>query len=433
MLPTDVESAQIVEPATRIAGEVRVPGDKSIAHRALMLAALAEGDSRIEGLPDGEDVAATVACLRGLGVRIDRTGGPARVHGGGWRSFSPSHGPLDCANSGTTMRLMLGILSGSWISATLDGDASLRRRPMARVVEPLRIMGARIQSQDGRAPLTVTGARLQGRRHVLAVPSAQVKSALLLAGLTASGPTTVVEPVATRDHTERLLRAMGTDVKATADGVVIRPSQQPLRPIDLSVPGDFSSAAFWMAAAALRPGWSVTIREVGLNPSRTAFLRLLESMGAEIHVDTDVPGIEPLGSVTVTGRRMHAVTMGAADVAAAIDEIPALLSVATQAEGTTVIEGAAELRVKESDRLATMSEGLRRMGAVVDERADGVSIHGQAALQGATVQSRGDHRIAMALAVAGLAASGPTTIEGAESVAVSYPEFFTHLQELTHG
>jgi 3-phosphoshikimate 1-carboxyvinyltransferase len=428
--PTDVESAQIVEPATRVAGVLRVPGDKSIGHRALILAALAQGDSRIDGLPEGEDVAATVACLRGLGVKIERTGGPARVHGRGWRSFGPPHGPLDCANSGTTMRLLLGVLSGSWVSATLDGDASLRRRPMARVVEPLRAMGARIQSQDGRAPLMVTGARLQGRRHVLSVPSAQVKSALLLAGLSASGPTSVVEPVATRDHTERLLRAMGTEVHLAAGTVEVRPSHQPLRPIDLSVPGDFSSAAFWMAAAALRPGWSVTIREVGLNPSRTAFLRLLQSMGAEIHVDAGNAGIEPLGSVTVTGRRLRAVTMGAADVAAAIDEIPALLCVATQAEGTTIIEGAAELRVKESDRLATMSEGLRRMGAVVDERADGVSIHGQASLLGATVESHGDHRIAMALAVAGLVASGPTTIEGADCVAVSYPDFFTALQDL---
>jgi 3-phosphoshikimate 1-carboxyvinyltransferase len=427
---TDVESAQIVEPATRVAGELRVPGDKSIGHRALMLAALAQGESRIDGLPEGEDVAATVACLRSLGVSIERSGGPVRVHGRGWRSFGPPHGPLDCANSGTTMRLMLGILSGSWVSATLDGDASLRRRPMARVIEPLRSMGAGIQSQDGRAPLTVTGARLQGRRHVLSVPSAQVKSALLLAGLSASGPTTVVEPMPTRDHTERLLRAMGTDVTTTADGVVIRPSHQPLRPIDLSVPGDFSSAAFWMAAAALRPGWSVTIRDIGLNPSRTAFLDLLESMGAEIHVDEGDAGVEPLGSVTVTGRRLRAITIGAADVAAAIDEMPALLSVATQAEGTTIIEGAAELRVKESDRLATMSEGLRRMGAIVDERADGVSIQGQASLLGATVDSHGDHRIAMALAVAGLVASGPTTIEGADCVAISYPDFFADLREL---
>jgi 3-phosphoshikimate 1-carboxyvinyltransferase len=329
------------------------------------------------------------------------------------------------------MRLMLGILSGSWVSATLDGDASLRRRPMARVVEPLRTMGATIESRDGRAPLTVTGMRLQGRRHVLSVPSAQVKSALLLAGLSASGPTTVVEPVATRDHMERLLRAMGTDVSATADGVVIRPSHQPLRPIDLSVPGDFSSAAFWMAAAALRPAWSVTIREVGLNPSRTAFLGLLQSMGAEIHVDVDDQGFEPRGSVTVTGRPLRAVTIGAAEVAATIDEIPALLSLATQAEGTTTIEGAAELRVKESDRLATMADGLRRMGAIVDDRPDGVSIHGQASLRGATVESHGDHRIAMALAVAGLVASGPTTIEDADCVAVSYPDFFADLKELT--
>jgi len=293
-------------------------------------------------------------------------------------------------------------------------------------------MGARIESRDGRAPLTVTGARLQGRRHVLAVASAQVKSALLLAGLSASGPTTVVEPMPTRDHTERLLRAMGTDVAATADGVVIRPSHQPLRPIDLLVPGDFSSAAFWMAAAALRPGWSVTIRGVGLNPSRTAFLRLLQSMGTEIRVDADESGIEPAGSVTVTGRPLRAITIGAADVAAAIDEIPALLSVATQAAGTTVIEGAAELRVKESDRLATMAEGLHRMGAVIDERADGVSIQGGASLHSATVESQGDHRIAMALAVAGLVASGPTTIEDADCVAVSYPDFFADLQELTH-
>jgi 3-phosphoshikimate 1-carboxyvinyltransferase len=430
---TDVESAHIVEPATSVAGEVRVPGDKSIAHRALMLAALAQGESRIDGLPDGEDVAATVACLRGLGVQIDRIGGPARVHGGGWRSFHRPQGPLGCANSGTTMRLLLGVLSGSWVSATLDGDASLRRRPMSRVIDPLHTMGARIESLDGRAPLIVTGARLQGRRHVLAVASAQVKSALLLAGLSASGPTTVVEPMATRDHTERLLRAMGTDLATTADGVVIRPSHQPLRPIDLSVPGDFSSAAFWIAAAALRPGWSVTIRDVGLNPSRTAFINVLTSMGAEIHVDADDDGIEPRGSITVTGRPLHAVTLGAADVAAAIDEIPALLSVATQAEGSTIIEGAAELRIKESDRLATMSEGLRRMGAIVDERADGVSIQGQASLRGATVDSHGDHRIAMALAVAGLVSSGPTTIEGADSVAVSYPNFFTDLQELTNG
>jgi len=397
-----------------------------------MLAALAQGESWVHGLPEGEDVLATVACLRSLGANIQRSGRTARIRGAGLSSFATPHGDLDCANSGTTMRLLLGLLAGSAISATLDGDASLRRRPMDRVIEPLRSMGARIEAQDGRAPVTVTGTSLQGRRHALAIASAQVKSSLLLAGLSASGPTTVVEPAPTRDHTERLLRAMGTDVTATADGVVVRPSHQPLRPIELAVPGDFSSAAFWMAAAALRPGWSVIIGDVGLNPTRTAFLALLRSMSAEVKIEGPSADIEPRGMLTVTGQRLRAIALGAADVAAAIDEIPALLVLATQAEGVTTIEGAGELRVKESDRIATMADGLRRMGAIVEERPDGVSVHGPAALHGATVESQGDHRVAMALAVAALVASGPTTIEGADCVAVSYPNFFAQLQELSH-
>jgi 3-phosphoshikimate 1-carboxyvinyltransferase len=431
---TDVESAQTIEPAARVAGELRVPGDKSIAHRALILAALAQGESWIRGLPEGEDVSATVGCLRALGANLQRRGGTAQIRGSGLRSFATPHGPLDCANSGTTMRLLLGALAGSSISATLDGDTSLRRRPMARVIEPLTRMGARIESADGRAPLAVTGTALQGRRHMLPVPSAQVKSAILLAGLSASGPTTVVEPVATRDHTERLLRAMGTDVGGADGTVVIRPSHQPLRPIELTVPGDFSSAAFWMAAAALQPGWSITMRDVGLNPTRTAFLRLLRSMGVEVNDgEPSDSEIEPRGAVRVTGRGLRAVALSAAEVAGAIDEIPVLLALATRAEGITTINGAGELRVKESDRIATMAEGLRRMGAAVEERPDGVSIHGPAKLHGATVESHGDHRIAMALAVAGLTASGPTRIEGADCVAVSYPNFFAQLRELTHA
>jgi 3-phosphoshikimate 1-carboxyvinyltransferase len=428
----EVQSARTVSPAARVAGELAVPGDKSIAHRALMLATLAQGESWVHGLPEGEDVLATIACLRALGADLQRSGRTARIRGAGLRSFATPHGYLDCANSGTTMRLLLGVLAGSSISATLDGDASLRRRPMARVIDPLESMGARIESQDGRAPLGVRGTSLQGRRHALPVSSAQVKSALLLAGLSASGPTTVVEPVPTRDHTERLLRAMGTDVGATVDGLVIRPSHQPLRPIELAVPGDFSSAAFWMAAAALRPGWSVIIGDIGLNPTRTAFLTLLRSMGAEVKIDGPSADIEPRGLLSVTGRGLRAIVLGAADVAAAIDEIPALLVLATQAEGTTTINGAGELRVKESDRIATMADGLRRMGAIVEERPDGVSIEGPAALHGATVESHGDHRVAMALAVAALVASGPTTIEDADCVAVSYPNFFAQLQELTH-
>jgi 3-phosphoshikimate 1-carboxyvinyltransferase len=429
----EVESAQTVRPAARVAGELAVPGDKSIAHRALILAALAQGESWIHGLPEGEDVLATVGCLRALGANLQRSGRTARIRGAGLRSFATPHGHLDCANSGTTMRLLLGVLTGSAVSATLDGDASLRRRPMARVIEPLRSMGAKIESPEGRAPLAVTGTSLQGRRHTLPVASAQVKSALLLAGLSASGPTTIVEPTPTRDHTERLLRAMGTDVSATVEGIVTRPSHQPLRPLELSIPGDFSSAAFWLAAAALRPDWSVIIGDIGLNPTRTAFLALLRSMGAEVKVEEPTADIEPRGQVTVTGHGLRAVVLGAADVAAAIDEIPALMVLATQAEGTTSIDGAGELRVKESDRIATMADGLRRMGAVVEERPDGVSIKGPTPLNGTAVESHGDHRVAMALAVAALVASGPTTIEGADCAAVSYPNFFAQLQDLTHA
>src|ERR1700736_3201854 len=388
----EVQSARTVSPATRVAGELSVPGDKAIAHRVLMLAALAQGESWVHGLPEGEDVLATVACLRGLGADLQRSGRTARIRGGGLSSFATPHGSLDCANSGTTMRLLLGMIAGSSISATLDGDASLRRRPMDRVIEPVVRMGARIEAQAGRAPIAVKGTSLQGRLYALPIASAQVKSALLLAGLSASGPTTVVEPTPTRDHTERLLRAMGTDVNATADGVVIRPSHQPLRPIELAVPGDFSSAAFWMTAAALRPGWSVIIGDVGLNPTRTGFLELLRSMGAGVKVEAPAVDTEPSGRVTVTGQRLRPIVIGAAAVAAAIDEIPALLVLATQAQGVTTIDGAGELRVKESDRIATMAEGLRRMGAVVEERPDGVSVHGPAALRGATVDSHGAHR-----------------------------------------
>jgi 3-phosphoshikimate 1-carboxyvinyltransferase len=341
------------------------------------------------------------------------------------------------------MRLLLGLLSGSRVSATLDGDGSLRRRPMARVIDPLRRMGARIESDDGRAPLFVKGMALQGRRHVLNTPSAQVKSAILLAGLAASGPTSVVEPVATRDHLERLMIAMGADLKKilppplAGEGrgggstIELRPSHRPLQPLQLEVPGDLSSAAFWLAAAAIRPGWSVTIQGVGLNPTRTAFLRILERMGARVDVDLGPSEIEPSGSITVTGGTLTSISLGSAEVAAAIDEIPVIISLASQASGVTVISGAAELRVKESDRLAAMAEGLRRMGARVEERPDGISIDGPTTLHGATVASQGDHRIAMALAIAGLVADGPTTIEDADCVAVSYPEFFAHVRRIT--
>lgn len=441
---SEVGTVEVVHPAHQVSGELRVPGDKSIAHRALMLSSLADADSRLSGLPDGEDVRATIACLRNLGVRLSPSplsGWPGRglivtpptalgSQGGG---FVTPHGPLDCANSGTTMRLLLGLLAGSSISASLDGDTSLRRRPMARVIDPLRRMGANIESADGHAPLYVSGTPLEGRYHALPKPSAQVKSAILLAGLFARGPTTVVEPVATRDHTERLLKAMGAEIYSSGTTVDLRPTQRPLRAIDIGVPGDFSSAAFWMAAAALRSGWSITIRDVGLNPTRTAFLQILERMGAEVIVNETSNEIEPIGSVRVAGRPLRAIELGPDEVAAAIDEIPAFLVLASQAQGVTSINGASELRVKESDRIGAMAEGLRRMGASVDERPDGVSIEGPVRLRGATIASKGDHRIAMAFAIAGLVASEPTTIEDADAAAVSYPEFFSDLRGIIDG
>lgn len=444
MSRSEIGTLAVVRPVSLVAGEVRVPGDKSIAHRALMLAAIADGESTIGGLPDGEDVRATVACLRNLGVRVTNdaspspAGGrsyrvfpsPARGGGSGW-GFATPRGPLDCANSGTTMRLLLGLLAGSRVAASLDGDQSLRSRPMARVIEPLRRMGARIDSSDGRAPLRVQGSGLQGRHHVLPVASAQVKSAILLAGIAASGPTTLVEPIATRDHTERLLQVMGADIRREGTMIDLRPSHRPLRPLHMTLPGDFSSAAFWMAAAALRPDWSITVRGVGLNPSRLAFINLLRRMGADVQLDLTDDNPEPRGSLRVVGRQLQAIEIGAAEVAAAIDEIPALLILATQAEGVTAVSGAAELRVKESDRLAAMALGLRAMGAAVDERPDGISVRGPVRLRGAVIDSRGDHRIAMAFAIAGLVADGSTSIHDAEAVAVSYPRFFRDLQEIS--
>jgi 3-phosphoshikimate 1-carboxyvinyltransferase len=414
--------------------EIRVPGDKSIAHRALILGALAEGESVIDQVPTGKDVLATEACLRALGVAVVRTDVRVHVRGGGLAAWRTAGMPLDCQNSGTTMRLLTGVLAASGVTASLTGDASLCRRPMARVVEPLRAMGARIASRDGMAPLRIEGTALIGRHHRLPIPSAQVKSALLLAGLYAQSPTSVEEPVPTRDHTERLLRAMGAVVTAHGGRTDVEPLAAPLQPLSLTIPGDFSSAAFWLAAAAMRPGLTVRIVGVGLNPTRTAFLGMLERMGAEVSLDhqTDA-AVEPLGDVTVTGRTLRGLRVDAEGAAAAVDEIPILMAVATQAEGTTSIDGAAELRVKESDRLKSMTDGLRRMGARVEELPDGVRIVGPTPLRPATVDAAGDHRVAMALAVAGLLAESPIQIVGAASADVSYPGFFKQLELVAGG
>ncbi len=427
-------TVEVIQPASALSAELRVPGDKSIAHRALILGALAGGDSQVDGVPEGKDVRATVECLVGLGCEIEASGASRHVHGRGLSAWRSPQGVLDCKNSGTTMRILTGALAGSRVLATLAGDASLSRRPMERVVQPLRRMGARITSADGRAPLTIEGTGLAGCDHTLPQASAQVKTALLLAGLHAAGSTIVREPYPTRDHTERLLTAMGARVSRADGAIRIEPVQGSLSPLPMSIPGDFSSAAFFFAAASLRPGWTVTVSDVGLNPSRTAFLDILSEMGAQVQVQLDdAPAVEPKGRVTVRGAGLRAIRLDADRVAQAIDEIPVLLVVASQAEGTTTVAGAAELRLKESDRLATMAEGLRRMGMPVDETPDGIAVQGPSPLQPARVGSAGDHRVAMALAVAGLVAGGPVAIDDASVVSVSYPTFFRDLRAAAHG
>ncbi len=418
-----------VTPAGRLAGRVRISGDKSISHRAALVGALARGDTVIHNFLRADDCLHTLSCLKAVGVSIEDEGDGVLVHGAGaqWRQPSAA---LDAGNSGTTMRLLAGILAGQRFSAEITGDASLRRRPMDRVIEPLAQMGAQIVALgDGRfPPLRITGGSLRGIAYTLPVASAQVKSAVLLAGLLAQGQTSVVEPTPTRDHTERMLAAFGAPVRR--DGNRVSLTAAALRGREVHVPGDISSAAFLLAAAAARPGSELTVEDVGLNPTRTGVLDVLRSMGARVEIrQTGEDNGEPVGSVTVRGQRLRGVTIGGSLIPRVIDELPVLCVTAAAAEGETVISGAAELRVKESDRIAVIARGLRALGGEVEERPDGLTVYGSS-LHGGRVASAGDHRIAMAFAVAGLLADGPVTIEGAESIAVSFPEFTRVLREV---
>ena len=420
----------VVSPARRLRGRVRVPGDKSISHRAALIGALARGDTVIHNFLRADDCLHTVSCLRALGVGIEDEGSRLIVRGMGPRWRAPMT-PLDAGNSGTTMRLLAGILAGQPFQTELTGDASLRTRLMDRIVEPLSRMGARIvASGDGRfPPLRITGGSLRGITYTLPVASAQVKSAVLLAGLLAEGPTTVVEPTPTRDHTERMLAAFGAPIRRDGDRVSVTAAA--LRGNEVRVCGDISSAAFLLAAAAAMPGSELTVEHVGLNPTRTGFLDVLRALGAEVDVrQTGEDTGEPVGAVTVRGQRLRGVRVGGSLIPRVIDELPVLCVIATAAEGETVISDAAELRVKESDRIAVIARGLRALGGEVEERPDGLTVYGSR-LHGGRVGSAGDHRIAMAFAVAGLLAGGPVTVEGAESIKVSFPEFGRVLQEVT--
>ncbi len=412
-------------------GSVRVPGDKSIGHRAVLFNAMAEGRAVVRGAPRGLDVRSSIAVMRALGAGIEEgADGVLRIQGLAMRFAQPA-APLDCGNSGTTMRLVCGLLAGQGVEAELIGDASLSRRPMERVARPLRAMGAAIDTTDGHAPIRVHPAALRAGEHHLEVASAQVKSALVLAGLAAAGTTTVVEPVPTRDHTERMLAAMGVDCHVDGCRVTIQGPATP-RAVDVDVPGDPSSAAFLLVAALVVPGSRVSVTDVCLNPGRSGFLEILARMGADLRVEErrDVGG-EPVGTVTASAGALVGTEIGGAVIPAAIDELPILAVAAAFAQGTTVIRDAEELRVKESDRVATTVALLRALGGDAEERTDGLVIRGRGGLPGGgRVEGADDHRIVMSAAVAGLGSAGGARIGGAEAARVSFPEFFSALEEL---
>jgi len=426
-------TAVTIAPARRLRGRLRVPGDKSISHRYAMLAALADGVSVLTHFAPGADCRSTLACLRRLGVDVkEGPAGTVTVMGRGSQRLSSPAAALDAGNSGTTLRLLSGILAGQPFSTTIGGDASLSRRPMRRIIEPLERMGAGVESTGGRPPLTIHGTALHAIAHQPEVPSAQIKSAVLLAGLHADGTTSVVEPAATRDHTERALVAFAGTVHIDRLTVSV-PGGQRLIGRPLSVPGDFSSAAFWLVAAAALPGSRVEIEDVGLNPTRTALLDVLRRFGARVTVepaaDRDDAGGEPRGLVTVESDRIGAIEIAPDEVPGLIDELPAIAALAAHG-GMVTVRGAAELRVKESDRIAALVAGFRAIGLDGDEQPDGFTIRGSSAPRGGVADARGDHRMAMAFAIAALAATQPSTIDGADAVAISYPDFFETLDRL---
>lgn len=417
-------------------GRVRVQGDKSVSHRALILGALGRGPTRVEGLLEAEDVLHTAQILRDLGVAVERRGRIWTVEGRGLRGLSEPANVLDVGNSGTGIRLLAGVLAGQPFTSFITGDASVVRRPMRRIVEPLTRMGARIVSKSGgRAPLAVTGGRLRGITYRLPVASAQVKSCLLLAGLFARGRTTVVEPVPTRDHTERMMRHFGLDLERRGDRIVLTPPREDFAGRDLRVPADISSAAFFLVAALLVPGSRVVLKDVGVNPLRAGILEVLAAAGARIAVSgrREWNG-EPVADVTVEHTpELRAFTVEGAMVANVIDEIPVLAVAAAAAKGRTVFRDAEELRHKESDRIRAVVGNLRALGAVCEELPDGFVVEGGRRLRGGVVQSHDDHRIVMAFTVAAALAAGRVRIDRTESVATSFPEFFRLLEGLRRG
>ena len=414
-----------------IQGEIAPPADKSVSHRSLIINSFAEGTARVSNFLTSADCLATLSCLKSLGVSIERNGSEVIIAGRGMKGFQRPEKSLDAQNSGTTMRLMAGLLASQPFTCTITGDESLRSRPMARVIQPLNLMGAKIESRENKAPLTITGGNLHGIQYKLPIASAQVKSAILLAALTANGQTVIEQPAPSRDHTERMLQAMGATVHIDGLNITLIPESSPLKPLDMKIPGDISSAAFWMVAGVLHPHSRIRLTNVGMNPTRKGILEVLQSMNASIIIESQrLEGNEPVADLLIESSKLQAIDIGGEMIPRLIDEIPIIAVAASQAEGTTVIRDAAELRVKESDRIYNTATELRRMGANIDEREDGLIIHGISKLVGNRCDSHGDHRLAMTLAVAGLIAEGETIIGNSEAVEVSYPEFWNDLKQL---
>lgn len=421
-----------VHPAGAIRGTLVVPGDKAIAHRALILAALASGTSRIDGISSGLDTHSTIECLTALATTIVRHESQVRVevHGNGWTSL-PDKAQLDAGNSATTMRLAMGALAGADGSFTLLGDESLSRRPMDRVARPLQQMGARISlTADLFAPVAIRGGPLIGIEYQSPVASAQVKSAILLAGLQADGATEITEPAPTRDHTERLLLWLGAPIEANPPRVRLAHRSLPLQPFALAIPGDFSSAAYAITAAVLCPSSELNVSGVGLNPTRTGLLEILSSMGASFVIEETTTAPEPMGSIRIGYSKLQAANVGGDMIPRAIDELPLVALAATQAVGKTVVQGARELRVKETDRIRAITDGLRTLGAAIEETSDGFEVEGPTQLRGGRVDSLGDHRIALTFAVAGMISEQPVWISGWEAALVSYPTFLQDMRQV---
>ena len=417
--------------APAIHAEITVPGDKSISHRAVMLAAMSNGPCVIRGFLASEDCLNTVSAIRALGIEIERPDDETLIVHGQRRAFTAPRGDIDCGNSGTTMRLLAGILAGQPFRSRLVGDASLSKRPMKRIMDPLRQMGANItaEGENNRPPLVIEGCKLSPIHFISPVASAQVKSAVLLAGMFASGKTSVTEPIQSRDHTERMLEYFLVRPQKQDLTVSIHGGQTP-ESRDFQVPGDISSAAFWMVAAAANPQSHLLVKNIGLNETRTGVIGVLVRMNAHVREAVQREEAEPLGTIEITGARLKGTVIEGREIPNVIDEIPILAVAAALAHGTTLIRDAGELRVKETDRLLAVATNLRAMGAQVIEREDGLEIIGGAPLQGARVQSFGDHRIAMAFAIAGLFAEGETIVQDVDCVNTSYPGFYAQLEQV---